>query len=178
MQIEVYKRKRPVATGKYHEPMPQDLVATKGTELITQKEAVKNIIARYGEDLRVDIATVCEYFGVSYTTFRKHIKKDKELAEAYAEAKEIRGGRYFNRGLKVLEETYEKTASGQEMNNGQILAAKSLANYYAYAAKVFNKEYGDKTSGTVGGTTAIQINFAQTVPDFMKEAGDNGEAKH
>lgn len=177
MEVEVIKNERAVPfkinKGKYHQETSTDLSLRQEMGLISykKKEDIIKVLARYSSELKMDMANVCEALGCSYTTLMRHIKNDPELTEFYDNIKRMKGERFVYDGLKVLQDTYEKTCSDEPMNPKRVDAAKNLANYSLLMGRTFNPEYAPQSTGA-SAPTAIQINFGQNIPSFMQDKKD------
>ena len=177
MEVEVIKNERVVPVkinkGKYHQETSTDLTLRKEMGLLSfrKKEDIIKVLARYSSELSMDMANVCEALGCSYTTLMRHIKDDPELTEFYDNIKRMKGERFVYDGLKVLQDTYEKTCSDEPMNPKRVDAAKNLSNYKLLMGRTLNPDYAPQASGS-SAPTAIQINFGQDIPSFMRGKKD------
>lgn len=173
MEVEVipHQRETPVKInkGKYHNETSTDLALRREMGLVSykSKEDICKVLKRYASELTMDLANVCETLGCSYSTLMRHIKEDEELSQFYDSIKRVKGERFVYGGLKVLEDTYEETCSGEPMNPKRVDAAKNLANYRLLMGRTLNPDYAPQTGGA-GAPTAIQINFGQSIPPFMQ----------
>lgn len=187
METQVIEHKRQHNEGKFHNPLPPDLVPVKQKYELQAKEnaliSVKPraldliedqdmllLLDRYSRDETVDLINLSECFGISITTLRSALKSPK-WAEAYAAAKSARASMLLKISLESASMPYELIMSGEEISPTLVKAAALRSNQFLAIAKVVDPELAGAQKPLAGaiqatGTVNIQVNSGVTVKDF------------
>ena len=181
MEAEITQVKRQPNPGKFHKPMPTDIVPLKEKYELLQRENIvstkvrnadliedsdfESMMQRYATDEEVDRLTICDAFGISINTFERLIKLPK-YAETWRAVKKARAELLLKRSLQVAYEPYRAIMDGESVPPHLIKAAQLLSNQCLSLAKVIDPELTQAQGSVTGGAPIqIQVNTGINIPD-------------
>lgn len=178
MDVEVIPKKKKNNRHKHHVEDPQDAVVDvlKAKYAVIEKNHntaiaavvdpadVHQMIARYSENLKVDLYTIAKTFNFDPVTVGK-LLNSKEYKEEYEAAKRKRGEVFAQSGYEIAMTPYKKIMSGEEIDPHLVKAATLASNYSLHMARSFNSQFSpqkredDDSAPTVIVNTAVQLNI-------------------
>lgn len=172
-------------TGKYHKPLPADLVPIKekyeakarDTSLISIKARslasiedndMLALLERYATDETVDVRNLSECFGISVTTLFSVLRSDK-WKDAYYSAKKTRAAMLMRMSLESACTPYELLMNGEDIHPQLVKAAALRANQCFNMAQTVDPELNMRATGPTiqaAGQINIQVNSGIPIKDF------------
>lgn len=191
MEAEIVEVKRVRNKGKYHKPMPEELLPLKTKyeeihelnvrgQLPVQRETLvttklrdidlidpadfESMMQRYATNPEIDRITICDTFGISLNTFENLIKSPK-YAETWRVVKKAKSELLLRNSLEAAYAPYRALMDGENVPPHLIKAAQVLANQCLSLAKIIDPELSQGQQSTGGAPIQIQVNTGINIPD-------------